>query len=119
MRILGNIVVLLIFGFATFAQTRQDQYTPSQQEQIDITKSVHMFPNPAVDYITVKFDAFAAQDVRVTVHNIIGNVMTVESEIVDEHEVRIRVKDLSAGYYLLAIKDHSDRFRGTYKFLKR
>jgi hypothetical protein len=64
-------------------------------------------------------EAFAVQDVTLTVHNIIGNVMSVESEVIDEHEVRIKVKDLSAGYYLIAIKDNSDRFQGTYKFLKK
>lgn len=119
MKILGNIVILLVLGFATYAQTRQDTYSPAQAEQIDISKTVHMYPNPAVDYINIRFDAFTAQDIRLSVHNIIGNVMTVESEIMDEHEIRVKVKDLSAGYYLIAIKDNSERFQGTYKFLKR
>jgi hypothetical protein len=119
MKILGNVVILLILGFATYAQTRQETYTPAHAEQIDISKTVHMYPNPAVDYITIKFDAFAAQDIRVSVHNIIGNVMDVESEILDEHEIRVKVKDLSAGYYLIALKDNSQRFQGTYKFLKK
>jgi hypothetical protein len=119
MKILGNIVILLVLGFATYAQTRQDSYSPAQSEQIEISKTVHMYPNPAVDFITIRFDAFAAQDIRLTVHNIIGNVVPVESEILDEHEIRVRVKDLNAGYYLIAIKDNSDRFQGTYKFLKK
>jgi hypothetical protein len=119
MKILGNIVILLILGCATYAQTRQDNYTPAQAEQIDISKTIHMYPNPAVDFITIRFDTFAAQDIRLSVHNIIGNVMTVESEIMDEHEIRVKVKDLSAGYYFIGIKDNSERFQGTYKFLKK
>lgn len=119
MRILGNIFFLLIIGFATYAQTRQEPYSPGQPEQIELTKSVHMYPNPAVDFISIRMEAFAVQDVTLTVHNIIGNVMPVESEVIDEHEVRLKVKDLSAGYYLIAIKDNSDRFQGTYKFLKK
>jgi hypothetical protein len=119
MRILGNILVLLTLGFATYAQTRQEPYASGQSEQIELTKSVHMYPNPAIDFISIRMEAFAVQDVTLTVHNIIGNVMSVESEVIDEHEVRIKVKDLSAGYYLIAIKDNSDRFQGTYKFLKK
>ena len=32
-----------------------------------------------------------------------GNVIPVDTDIVDDHELRIRVKDLAAGYYLLTI----------------
>ena len=52
-------------------------------------------------------------------HNIIGNALEVESEIVDDNEVRLKVKDLPAGYYLLSVKDESSGFKGVYKFLKR
>jgi hypothetical protein len=45
--------------------------------------------------------------------------MRIESEIVDEHEVRIRVKDLSTGYYLLAIKDEVTGLRTIHKVLKK
>jgi hypothetical protein len=119
MRIIGNIVLLLILGFATYAQTRQEAYSPGQPEQIEISKSVHIYPNPAVDYINIRMESVSSQDIHLSVHNIIGNIMAVESEIVDEHEIRVKVKDLSTGYYLIAIKDNSDRFQGTYKFLKK
>jgi hypothetical protein len=53
------------------------------------------------------------------VHNIIGNRINIETEVIDEHTLRVKVKDLASGYYLLAIKDPESKFRGTYKFLKR
>jgi hypothetical protein len=45
--------------------------------------------------------------------------MQTESEVTDEHEVRVRVKDLTMGYYLIAVREDQSQFRGTYKFLKR
>jgi len=84
-----------------------------------MTKSVHLFPNPATEFVDVQLDEFPAKNVRLTVHNIIGNELQVETEVLDENLIRVKVKDLAAGYYLLAVKDEESQFRGTYKFLKR
>lgn len=67
----------------------------------------------------MEVDHFPAEKVSLTVHSIIGNKLDVETEVVSEHVVRVRVKDLASGYYLLAVKDEDSNFRGTYKFLKR
>jgi hypothetical protein len=58
-------------------------------------------------------------NLSVTLHNIIGNEIRVETDILDEHTLRIKVKDLDAGYYLLALNDSQSKFKGIYKFLKR
>ncbi|HYC84198.1 MAG TPA: T9SS type A sorting domain-containing protein, partial [Chryseosolibacter sp.] len=79
----------------------------------------HIFPNPAVEYVHVRTVDVPASKIKLAVHNILGNKMEIETEIVDEYELRVRVKDLSSGYYLLAIKDEDAKFRGTFKFLKR
>jgi hypothetical protein len=92
---------------------------PATRERYDLSKSVQIFPNPAVDFVHVRLDQVSVQNVRITLHNIIGNKMDVETEIVDDNELRVRVKDLAAGYYLLALKDEDDQFRGTFKILKR
>ena len=52
-------------------------------------------------------------------HNVIGNTMELESEVLDEHEIKLRVKDLATGYYLISLKDERLNVSGTYKFLKR
>jgi hypothetical protein len=80
---------------------------------------VHLFPNPATEDIFIELDHFPAENVVVTVHTIIGNELQVEKEVVEDNLIRVRVKDLASGYYLLAIKDEESKFRGTYKFLKR
>ncbi len=82
---------------------------------------VSVYPNPALDdYVYLKLtDPLDARLVHLTLYNIIGNEMHVEAEVVGEREIRIRIKDLSAGYYLLGVREERTLFRGTYKFLKR
>jgi hypothetical protein len=60
-----------------------------------------------------------AENVKIVVRSVIGNEMKLEVEVINQHEVQVKVKDLAAGYYLLAISDDETKFRGTYKFLKR
>ena len=116
-----GLIILLIAGVVGSVKTvAQDQDSFSTRpERADLIKSVHVFPNPAVEFVHVKFDQSDAHHVTLTLHNIIGNEIQVETEVVDEHEVKIRVKDLSVGYYLIAVRDNDSNFRGTYKFLKR
>lgn len=112
-------VVLLASAFELgLAQSQPDTQPPANQE-MNLTKSVHLFPNPATEFVDVKLDQFPAEKVTLSVHNIIGNELQVETEVLDEHLIRVKVKDLVAGYYLLAVKDEESKFRGTYKFLKR
>jgi hypothetical protein len=117
MRIFYSIVILFFaFTFTTNGQSREDY--DIQGGQFD-AKAVHIFPNPAVDFVHVRLDKIDARQITVTLHNIIGNEIKVDAEVVDEHEIRVKVKDLDTGYYLIALKDHEERFRGTYKFVKR
>lgn len=85
----------------------------------DPIKSVEIFPNPATEFVNIKFVPPIANKVRFSVHNVIGNTMELESEVIDEHEIKIKVKDLATGYYLISVKDDRSNFSGTYKFLKR
>jgi hypothetical protein len=97
-------------------QVREEStLSAGQNEQI----AVKLYPNPAVEYLNVSFDEPIAKHSRLTVHNIIGNVLDVETETIDDHEIRVRVKDLPVGYYLLAIRDEQNNSRSTLKFLKR
>lgn len=113
---------LLVIGLSAaglaHAQS-QPEMQASAGEEVSLVKSVHLFPNPATEFIDVKLDQLPAANVSLTVHNIIGNQLQVETEILEEDLIRVKVKDLAAGYYLLAIKDEDSNFRGTYKFLKR
>jgi hypothetical protein len=117
------IRLLLVVVLASAFQWSLAQALPEEpgisQERSSLSKSVHIFPNPATEYVHVKLEDLPAEKIKLTLHNIIGNQIEIETEIVDEHELRVKVKDLAAGYYLLALKDDEAKFRGTYKFQKR
>ena len=121
MRFLWLVLVVLALSALqlTMAQSQPENPAQPSPEVANLTKTVHLFPNPATEFVDVKLDHFPAQNVKLTVHNIIGNELQVETEILEEHLIRVKVKDLVSGYYLLAVKDEESNFRGTYKFLKR
>jgi hypothetical protein len=112
-------VLLMVSAFRLTLAQSQPENPPPPATEVNLTKSVHLFPNPATEFVDVKLDQFPAKNVKLTVHNIIGNELQVETEVLDEHMIRVKVKDLVSGYYLLAVKDEESNFRGTYKFLKR
>ena len=86
----------------------------------DPGKSVSVFPNPATtDYVTIKFESPQAKKVKLNVYTIIGNSVDVETEAIDDFELKIKVRDLGAGYYLLSLNNPESNFKSTLKILKR
>ena len=115
----GILMIAFTAAGVSYGQSQPENNIASYAEQRDLSESVRLFPMPASDYLHVKIEHIPVANVKLAMHNILGNEVSIESEVVDEHEVRVRVKDLAAGYYLLAVKDDDTKFRGTYKFLKR
>ena len=113
------LAVVALSAFQRGLPQSQPEGPPPVSAEVNLARSVHLFPNPATEFVDVQLDQFAAENVNVTVHNIIGNQLQVETEVLDENLIRVKVKDLASGYYLLALKDEESNFRGTYKFLKR
>ncbi len=116
MRFITSFFILLFAASAVLAQVREEGVMLQERT---LAQSVSVYPNPAFDYIDINLDHLRASKVKVALYNIIGNEVYVEPEIIDEHHIRIRVKDFSSGYYLVALRDEQSNFRGTYKFLKR
>jgi hypothetical protein len=115
-------LVLVVSALSAFQLTMaqsQPEGQPLLAQEVNPSKSVHLFPNPATEDIYIELAQFPAANVNVTVHTIIGNELQVEKEVVGDNLIRVKVKELAAGYYLLAVKDEESKFRGTYKFLKR
>jgi hypothetical protein len=108
-------LVFLLVSFGSFAQASEVNSVAG----IDKAKFVQVYPNPADEFVNIKFENTKVSEVKLTLHNLIGNEVNVESEKVDDHHVRLRVKDLASGYYLVAVRDKDFKFRATYKFLKR
>lgn len=114
-------IVLTVF-FAITAITFAAAQAPSPRvmsEFSDPAKDVQVFPNPVIDYVHVKIESIRAENVKVTLHNILGTEVAAEKESVNEHELKVWVKDLSAGYYFLALKDEESGLHRIYKIVKR
>lgn len=105
----------MALSVSVFSQSAEGVFA----ETSTIVKAVQMYPNPATDYLTIKLQSPHASSVKLALHSVIGNVLNIETEQVDDYEVRIRVKDLPAGYYFLSIKEEESALKATYKFLKR
>lgn len=113
---------ILIFSFfLSLSQVSFGQNAgPSVYQEVSYPdKLVQMYPNPASDYLTVKLPTPDAGTVQLAMHSVIGNNLNIEKEQLDEYEVRLRVKDLPAGYYFLSIKEENSGLKASYKFLKR
>lgn len=119
MRLFYLIILLCSLSGSLLGQAVANYDGEPQERHQDMHKSVQIFPNPAVEYVHIRLDHINLDHVKISMHNIIGNEIRIDAERVDEHEIRIRVKDFDAGYYLVALKEDQSKFRGTYKFLKR
>jgi hypothetical protein len=116
------VVMVALVSHRGLAQSQPDESANATafSTEKDPTKSVHIYPNPATEFVYVKVEEIPASKIKVSLTNIIGNNVEAESEIMNEHEIRIKVKDLASGYYLLTVKEEgNNRFRSTFKVLKR
>lgn len=112
-----SFLLLLFLSSAAFAQNQDVlAYSP---ERTDLAKNITLYPNPATEYISIKLSTLEVSTAKITVYSILGTELQVEQEHINDHEVRLRVKDLATGYYLLAVRDEQLQFKATYKFLKR
>ncbi len=99
-----------------FGQVKEEAFYTVYPDPI---KSIQVYPNPATEFVSVKFETPQSKKVKLSVHNLLGNSLDLETEIVDEYEIKIRVKDLSSGYYFVSVSDASINSKSTFKFLKR
>lgn len=110
------LLIILLIGFFGQLKAQKVDFSLASTEPV---KTVSLFPNPATDVISVLFDQPLAGNSNLVMYTIIGNEVNIEPELVDEFEVRIRVRDLPSGYYLLAVRNEKSGLRVTRKFLKR
>ena len=93
------IAIICFFSVQSlFGQTKDEAFSA----QTDPVKLIQLFPNPASEFLTVKFEHPVASKSKFTFRTIIGNEINLETEVIDEFEVRIKVKDIHEGYYFSA-----------------
>lgn len=110
----------LLFALSLGTAYTQEQVGLSAQlEKASVSVKMQAYPNPATEYVSIKLETARVNDVQFSLHNIIGNIVEVESEAVDDQEIRFRIKDLPVGYYLVSVREKHGGATGTVKFLKR
>lgn len=112
-KILFSLLLIGVFGQL---KAQKVDFSLASAEPL---KAVSVFPNPATDVISVLFDQPLAGNSNLVMYTIIGNEVNIEPELVDDFEVRIRVRELPSGYYLLAVRNEKSGLKVTKKFLKR
>lgn len=118
--ILSFFLLLFLSGTAFGQlQTLAPEAISSTGEKTDLAKSITLYPNPAVEYVNIKLSSLDAATTKIVLYTILGTELQTEKETVNDHEVRIKVKDLATGYYMIAVRDEQLHFKATYKFLKR
>ena len=102
-------LIFLFFVFISFNSYSQD-----------IKKiSINLYPNPATDYIIVKFENnINVDDFDFKIHSLIGNQLNFNSEKIYDFELRVDIQNLSKGVFFLIINERNDRNRKIVKFLK-
>src|SRR5689334_22451624 len=107
-------IVVLIAGQVCYGQAHDESFHTG-----DPVKSVQIYPNPATDYLTIKFESPVAKSSKLAFHSIIGSSIELEQEAIDDFEIRVKVKDLPVGYYIIAVHDPQNNSRAIHKFLKK
>jgi hypothetical protein len=98
----------------------------NQRKQVPVTKptgEIHsdlsIFPNPANNLLTIKYESINSGNVKVCMYDISGRV--VKSQAFSKNQIvfqqRLHINSLKAGLYYLMITDDSGN-RWTSKFLK-
>lgn len=120
-RVVRKIIAILVFVFAglgAFAQTATD-FPQFGNELLTLENKIEIYPNPSTDFLNITIHNSTLESTKVIVHNIIGSKFETNVEEIDVNTYQVDVRDLPPGYYLVSIKDPSEDFSQTFKFLKR
>ncbi len=89
-----------------------------EQNNIITVNHIDLYPNPVVDFLSVKIENSTLENVEFELYNIIGNNLNVKVEETGQNSFKLNIKDFNPGYYLVVIKDPIKRFNKSYKFQK-
>ncbi len=124
LKVIGS-VVLLFTATTAWAQdsTSATTYTAEsiifENESLDFSNQIEVYPNPSIDYIVVNIKNSTLRETSFELHSIIGNTVEVNAENVGSDKYRINIKNFNPGYYFVVVKDDFSEFKEAYKFLKK
>lgn len=124
MKVIGSLILLLV-ATSTWAQdsTSMTTFTAEaiifENESLDFSNQIEVYPNPSIDYIVVNIRNSTLRETSFELHSIIGNTVKVDAENVGSDKYRINIKNFNPGYYFVVVKDDFSQFKEAYKFLKK
>ena len=83
------------------------QDTPYQV--LESTSDFDVYPNPAKDELNVRLDAYAGQQLTLTLTNNLGQVVRVQKVDNAAHTEQLNISDLVPGMYLISLKTSGDQ----------
>ena len=118
-KVMKKIVLSLFFVITalSFATAQRGEIYPANENALETAVSI--YPNPAVEYLTVEFDLEEELNVSFQLYNILGTQLTVKPEKEDENLYKLDVRTLNDGYYMLVMKQEGTNNTRAFKFLKR
>ena len=113
------IIIQLSYGQDISIDGSKSEVPKLKTESLQIETEIELYPNPAIDFLTVTLKNSQLKDVRFEMYNIIGNKLKLELDKVSSDSYKINVKEFHSGYYLLIIKDPISRYNKAFKFRKQ
>ncbi len=98
----------------TFCQSQQyycDYSFTSIKENVVLSKTISVFPNPATAILSFQSDTFELEDAEIEITNYLGQIVLKKN-----FSRSISVAELNSGYYNIVIKSSTNKFYS--KFVK-
>lgn len=121
---LSTLLILALFVQSLFAQDitidgSKSELPKLNKESLQVETDIELYPNPAVEFLTINLKNSKLEDVQFEVYNIIGNKLSFEMDAINSNSYKINVKEFNPGYYLLIVKDPVTRYNKAFKFRKQ
>ncbi|HNW88535.1 MAG TPA: C10 family peptidase [Bacteroidales bacterium] len=85
-------------------------YSTAGVEENDLVKNTQIYPNPAIDIITIQTGAINASDIGLNVYDIRGNKVTemIQSKINENDQLTMDLSNLQKGIYFITITTNDE-----------
>ena len=109
---------ILILTLLSFQPSKAEfSAVPNEVESVEVVEVVDVYPNPASDYVYLKFNDAVATKATIELRSVIGNKMQVDYFVEDSHLIKIDINNIPVGHYYAIIKVGSENT--IKKFIKR
>lgn len=112
-------IIQLSFGQDISINDSKSEVPKMKTESLQIETEIELYPNPAIDFLTITLKNSQLKDVQFEMYNIIGNKLNLEMDLLSSDTYKINVKEFHSGFYLLIIKDPISRYNKAFKFRKQ